>query len=184
MSTKNGVAEGPPLGRRRVVAIPKTMVFEIDVIRRGKPTTIEVTGYVKGACKVWVEAQVQAAWDEWEDASYVDNVDQIEVDALDPETNAVAKTTPARIFKRSRRAEAMLRRDMLLAVVEGLEEQDADLLAQEDGGWLDILRDLGWWRKASAEEATGDPEAVGEADAPTGTPSSPTPAITTGPTTG
>jgi hypothetical protein len=191
VANRNGVAEGPPLGRRRVSAIPRTIVFEVDVIRKGKPTVIEVTGYVKGSCPVHVEVDVQAAWDAWTDASYVPNTDKVEIT-----TEAGETFVPETIFKRSERAEAMLRRDMLLAVTDGLEEHEADLLAVRDGPeadllavrdgpWLDMLRDLEWWRAAEeTTETPSDPEAAGEADAPTGPPSSPEPTPSTAPVTG
>lgn len=57
-------------------------------------------------------------------------------------------------------------RDLLLAVVVGLEDDEADLLAGDDGdaGGIAVLTMLGWW-------ATGDDEDAdaGEAAAPSST---------------
>lgn len=51
-------------------------------------------------------------------------------------------------------------RELLLAVVEGLEDDEADLLAGDDGptGATAILGLLGWWATTDAEDDT-DPEA-------------------------
>jgi len=145
MSNQNGTS-----GRRRVHAIDVAVVFEVEVERNGAPQTVEITGYVKGACPVWVEIETSAAWKTWRDVSYAEGE-----------------------FKESERAEAMLRRDMLMAVTRGLEEHEADVLAADGGGWLDILRDLGWWGTNEPDEDAPAPEAVGEPVALTGSPSLP-----------
>lgn len=154
-----------PPGRKRFNAVPKTETFEVGVIRDGEPTTIDVLGYHKSACPVWCEVQSAQAWRDWREASY------------DAEGT----------YHESDEAEARLRRDMLLAVTRGLEEHDADVLARDGGGWLEILRALDWFGGATddADEDDADPEAVGEGErAPTGPASSPASRRSTGRMTG
>lgn len=57
-------------------------------------------------------------------------------------------------------------RDMLLAVVAGLEDDEADLLAGDDGeaGGIAVLKLLGWWSSDADED-----DDAGEAIAPSST---------------
>lgn len=163
MAGRNGTS-----ARRVYRAIPHTSTLVVEVLRGGKPTEIEVTGYHRDNPEAWNQIDAEAAWDAWRAAVYVPNTEG--VTETDPETGEV--TTPETIYRDNPAAEVALRRDMLLAVVKGLEEQDAYVMARDGGDWFPILQDLGWWGTPT-EEASGDPEAVGEAADPTGSASSP-----------
>jgi hypothetical protein len=165
--------------RRIFRAVAKTVTIPIEVERGGEARVVDFVGYHRDAPEVWNQIQVQAAWDAWDAASYVENVQGVEV--VDPATGQEA--VPEKILRESPVAEATLRRDLLTAVLrdpetgEPMTERDADVLARNGGDWLPILRELGWWGDAPAE-ATSRPEAGGEG-APTGDASSPAPAPST-----
>lgn len=75
-------------------------------------------------------------------------------------------------------------RAMLLAVVIGLEDDEADILAGDDGdaGALAVLRLLGWWGSDATDEDDADPEA--KAESSTSESSSPASPLSTDRTTG
>lgn len=183
MAGRNGQASltALPPGRRRFSAVPKTEVFEVEVVRGGEPTTIEITGYVKGFSPVWVEVQTQQAWNDYKAGAFVENVDRVEVFDVSLGRNVV----PAQLFRENPEVEARFQRDMLLAVTRGLEEHEADVLARDGGGWREILDALGWLQSEMADEDAADPEAEGEeATGPTGAASSPSSRRRTARTTG
>ena len=174
MEATNGAASVH--GRRRVHAIPRTMTFEVEVLRQGEPTWVEMTGHCRERCSVWVDIEVSAARDTYLAQAYTQEpvIDQETGDPLlDPETGQ-AVTLP--VFHHSREVETRYRRDILLAVLEGLQEGEADLLLGSSDG-LDILVDLGWFtRPSDTQETPPDPEEEGEeTPAPTGAGSSPEP---------
>jgi len=163
----NGTASANVPGRRRVHAVPKTIIFEVEVERDGESAIVEMTGFMRERCPVWVDIEVSAARDEYLAAAYVDT------EVTDPESG---ETATASAYRYSREAEARYRRDVLLAAVKGLEEQQADVLLQS-GEAMDMLADLGWFTRPTliSEDAPADPEGAGGeiATAQTGADSSP-----------
>lgn len=171
---RNGTAAAPPSARRVFHAVEKTETIAIEVERDGKLAVVEFVGYHRDRCRQWVNIEVEAARDAFLAASYAD------VETTD---EATGETMTTRQYRPNDQAEGHYRRDVLLATIAGLQEHEADVLVGS-GEWIEILRFLGWWAKTDEAEATTDPEAGGEAEAPTTEPSSPDSAPSTVPTTG
>lgn len=165
MPGRNGVAALPatraPLPARRepLVVVPETLSYELQ---RADGETVTLAGYVKGpGCPI----DVLIAYDE------------AVADAEDEYPSADERETlrPSRYHARLMRADRILRRGLLQAVIPGLDMDTANLLASDDGPWNAILTELGWWDTAPAEtsEATADPEAAaGESAGPSDSPAS------------
>jgi hypothetical protein len=159
-ATNNGTeaaAPAPLTGRRRLHAVPQTREYEIE---RGREVVV-LQGFVAGpACPIWVSIEVQAAVDAYNAA------------------NAAIPTGSRRVGDYI--APALRQRQAILcAVIRGLAEEEAAVLAADGGEWEPILVELGWWKpaEAAAEEDDADPEATGEL--PTSADSSPASASTT-----
>lgn len=169
----NGTADLPvpaPLsGRRRLHAVPQTREYEIE---RGGEVVV-LNGYIQGpSCPISVAIEVQAAEDDYVMATgsllqAIKLPDGTTQQRLRPGTRTVDLTAPA-----MRRRQAML-----CAVIRGLAEEEANVLAADGGEWEPILVELGWWKPAEAEEDEADPEATGEL--PTSAGSSPASVSTT-----
>ena len=156
MSGRNGLAVLP--GRARVLhVVPKTITYTVE---RADGETVALAGYCKGpSCPVPVAIEVERAWAEWE--------------AAQPDANASASMKPHAYLAAINAAERMLRRELLIAAIPGLDMDAANVLAADDGEWESILAELGWWTAAAAE-GDADPEATAPAaSAPTGAASSP-----------
>lgn len=160
MSGRNGLAVMP--GRARVLhVVPKTITYTVE---RADGETVALAGYCKGpSCPVPVAIEVERAWADWE--------------AVQPDADARATMKPHAYLAAVNGAERMLRRDLLIAVILGLDMDAANVLAADDGEWEAILAELGWWTVSAAEDGA-DPEATAPAEtttnaAPTGAASSP-----------
>lgn len=179
--------------RRRVNARPKTIEFEVETVNDGVQV---LKGYCRGRadgygpCPTNVTIEVSAAFDVWREKAYRPATDK-ERRAWDDHVAACAERGEAPgespiddeglIFDVSQEARLTLHRDLLLAVMPGLDQQTASVLAGEDGDWEAILTDLGWFSPTptDAVEAAG-PEGEGEAPSPpTGASSSPASAPST-----
>jgi hypothetical protein len=180
MPGRNGTAAPAevPGARKRYSAIPKFETFELDVLRAGPdgtlvPTVIEVVGQYSESHEVWIDVQMQTAYQEFEAATFVE---ETVADPSDP-----SKMATIRRYRANPEAQARYHRECLMAALKGLEERDADVLCAENGPWKEILEKLGYWHPAT--EDMPDPEATGEAG-PTTAPSSPASPSSTVPTTG
>jgi hypothetical protein len=121
--------------------------------------TVSLAGYKRGAgCPISVEIEVEGAWAEWSEDTPTD-------------TDRTA-LTPHRYLAKTMRAERMLRRNLLLAAVPGLDHAAADVLSNDGGAWEPILIELGWW--TTTTEASTEGEAVAADPSPsTGSAASP-----------
>lgn len=136
--------------------VPESRTLTIDTGEE----TLELAAYPKGpACPITVLIAEQEAYAEWNDAT--------------PTDEERAHLTPRRYAARVMRAEYQWRRDLLMAVVPGLSEEQAGVLASDDGPWRDILVELGWLEALPAAEDDADPEAQGGADTSAGPTASP-----------
>lgn len=162
-------------GRRRVHAIPKTVTFEVEVERDGQAVVVEMLGYCVERCPVWVAIEVEAARDVYLEAAY----QQIETTDAD----GVVQTTSSYVYDRA--IESRYRRDVLVAVIKGLQEDEADVLIGSGDG-IEMLQDLGWFSRRETVEETADPEVIREDEAEVSTtePSSRGSRRSTAPTTG
>jgi hypothetical protein len=146
----------PITSRRRLHAVPQTKEYEIE---RGDETVV-LLGYKNASCPISVSIEVQAAVDDYVAATStlmqtIKMPDGTQQQRLKPGTRTVDLTAPA-----LRRRQAML-----CAVLRGLTEGEAEVMAADDGEGESILIELGWWKApdAEADEADDDPEATGEA---------------------
>lgn len=169
MAGRNGLAAVPAL-REPLRVVPITETVTIDT---GDGDLLHLAAYPKGAgCPISVLIDVEEAHAEWN-----------ETIPGDDERTAMK---PRRYIARLNRAELILRRDILCAVIPGLTPEQAGVLATEGGPWRDVLVSLGWWDAPDAPDAedTGDPEALpqqvtaGESESSAVQPST---ATTTGP---
>jgi hypothetical protein len=140
--------------RRRLVVRPKTTVYDVE--REEGDTEVEVVvmplvAYYQGdRCPVPVSIEVQDAWKRWEEETQIILVNE--------ETGEEEKK-----YNGDMQSDMRLRRDVLRAVIPGLEENEANVLAANGGQWRDILIELGWWVASNEEEPPGgQPE--GEAE--------------------
>jgi len=157
MANRNGPATLP--GKARVLhVLPKTITYTVD----SDAETLALAGYIKGpSCPVPVSIEIERAWAEWEAGQ--PSVE--ERDAMNP--HAYLATMNA--------AERILRRDLLMAAIPGLDADQANVLAADGGEWESILGELGWW--GVAEDMDEDPEVTAPAvSEPTGASSSQEPA--------
>lgn len=156
MAGPNGVAL---LGAgRRLRVSYETITYTVET---PDGETVSLAGYVKGAgCPIGVEIDVEGAWAEWSEDV--------------PTDEDRAALTSRRYFAKMMRAERMLRRNLLCAVIPGLSKETAELLAVDDGPWEGILAELGWWQKTEQPEETAEGEAAaGEPTPSTGDTDSP-----------
>lgn len=158
MAGPNGVAR---IGARMPIVLrPNTITFTIE---REDGETVALAGYKKGpGCPITVLMAYDEALAEAEEES--------------PNDDDRQALSASRYYARLMRSERMLRRGLLQAVIPGLDEPTANVLASDDGPWRDMLTELGWWNGAMAEDATedGDPEASAvETGSPTGSTASP-----------
>lgn len=143
MPQPNGILELPTGAPKRLLKTrPRTREYEVE--RDDGPATL--TGYYSGdACPIWVTIEVQSAVDEYTSAG----------SAIDRGSTRLADWIgPA---MRQRKA-------ILCAVIRGLTEEEADVMAADGGDWQDVLVELGWWTVAAEDKADDDPEVTGEAD--------------------
>jgi len=155
MSGRNGLAVVP--GAHRILrVVPKTTTYTVET---ADGETVALAGYHKGpTCPVPVAIEVEAAWASWE--------------AARPTADDLASMKPHAYLAAVNVAERLLRRDLLTAVIPGLEMDQANVLAADGGAWEATLGELGWWDVVADEDA--DPEATAPAEiAPTGAASSP-----------
>jgi hypothetical protein len=144
---------------RTFSAIPITKTFEIEVLEGDKPVKQKFVGYVKGpGCPVPVVIETEQIW-----AEYEENYPTIE-----ERTKALERANEGLgiqgYMSKIRRADFLLRRDLLCAVFVGMSTEIADVLAgNEDGAFL--LNDgegLGWF-VTTEPETTEDGEAESKA---------------------
>lgn len=100
-------------------------------------------------------------------------IDQIEQEYTDhsPTDEDFANLSAAEYVTKWRRVNMLLRRNMLLNVVRGLDPDSANVLAHEDGAGREILQRLGWIQlPEEAEKAEIDVKenAEGEGNSETG----------------
>jgi hypothetical protein len=154
MAGTNGAGAIAP-ARMRFTAVPSFQMIELEVLNPeydpnfpDRPETVVRTfkAYVKGdRCPVWVEIEAQSAWEDWRQASY---------------SGIGEDGSPT--YEYNYRAERVLRRDLLRAVIEGLDQQEADVLGADGGPWDLILEKLGWYQRdiATESEDAENPEAT------------------------
>lgn len=158
MSGRNGLAVVP--GAQRILhVVPRTTTYAVE---RADGETVMLAGYHKGpTCPVPVNIEVDRVWAEWEAGQPTeDERESMHSRAMLAKINMVAR---------------VLHRDLLVAVIPGLEHDEANVLAADGGQWESILGELGWWTVDAAKD-DADPEATAPAEtntAPTGAASSP-----------
>lgn len=152
MASPNGVTA---LGARRLRVTYDTITYTVET---PDGETVTLAGYTRGSgCPISVEIDVEGAWAEWsEDTASEDDR---------------ATLTSHRYLAKTMRAERMLRRNLLCAVVPGLAQAAADVLSNDGGPWEDVLTELGWWQKT--EPAPAGEAVAGDSTPPTGEPDSP-----------
>jgi len=157
MAGRNGAAALPGMPRILRV-VPQTTTYTVE---RPDGETVALAGYHKGpTCPIPVAIEVDAAYETWESAQ--------------PTPEERQKLKPRAFLALANRTELVFRRDLLCAVIPGLEMDAANALCCDGGQYEQILTELGWLdAPAAADEDTADPEAPAPADAPTGAPSSP-----------
>lgn len=154
MSDQNGTAL-LPLARRPLRVVSETITYPIET---DDGETVTLAGYRRGpGCPITIEIEVEGAWAEWSEDS--------------PTDEDRAALTSHRYLAKTMRAERLLRRNLLCAVIPGLDQRVADVVAADGGPWEGILAELGWWQKAgdSAEGEAG----AGDSSPPIGSPASP-----------
>jgi hypothetical protein len=162
MPTNGGVQ--PLGGARRLTLRYDTLSYALET---PDGETVTLAGYRRGAgCPISVEIEVESAWAEWSEDS--------------PSGQQQAELTTHRYLAATMRAERLLRRNLLLAVLPGLEQKAADMLAVDQGPWESILVELGWWQPAEEARPAGEAAAGGPGPS-TGSPASPD---SSAPTTG
>lgn len=136
---------------------PRTCEFPVE--RDGE--VVKLTGYYAGdTCPIWVTIEVQAAVDAYTEAGA----------AIDRTTTRLGDWIGPAMRQRQQ---------ILCAVIHGLTEEEAAVMAADGGDWQEVLVELGWWKvDAEATADDDDPEAMGEADS-TSDASSPGSASTT-----
>ena len=149
------------VGRRKLVLASRYILYELET-EDGEKATLK--GYCDGpGLPVPVAIALDEAWADWEDARKP-YVEAIEAKAL----------TDSRALATSNRIERIFRRDMLQAAIPGLSEDMANILASDNGGWNEMLREMGHWKTApETDGAPPDPEVASEEAEPTGAVSSP-----------
>lgn len=146
---------------RRIKAVPDFKKYEFEFPERGDPekTFIQnLVGYVRGpGCPVPIMIETEQAWAIWEEGR------PSEAELRDASLSKMAEVVAA---------ERVLRRELLCAVLPGLEPDEANYLCNDDGPWREILSELGWWSSPTeADDDTG--EAKREESQSTGELSSP-----------
>lgn len=152
-------------GARRLRVTYETKTYQIET---PDGETVALAGYVRGAgCPISVEIEVEGAWAEWSEDS--------------PTNDDHASLTAHRYLAKTNRAERLLRRNLLCAVIPGLATEAADVLAADAGPWEAVLVELGWWQPA--EQPSEGEAAAGDSSPSTGSPASPdsSPAMATTP---
>lgn len=92
-------------------------------------------------------------------------VDKVETEYVDnlPDDADREKLTPAQYYDKSRRVDMLLRRNLLLAVIKGMDADSANVLAKEDNGkGREILVKLGWLMERSLDKTESENEQEGE----------------------
>lgn len=142
-------------GRAPIVLKSDTITYTIE---SEDGETVSLAGYRKGpGCPITVLMAYDEALAEAEEEAPTDE----DREAL----------SASRYYAKLMRSDRLLRRGLLQAVIPGLDDDAANILASDDGQWKPILVGLGWWNEApvDAEEADADPEAVAvETGVPTG----------------
>jgi len=160
MASPNGAAG---LGARRLRVSYDTLTYAVEGT---DGATTSLAGYRRGpGCPISVEIEVEGAYAEYSEDR--------------PPADAETEMTTERYVAASMRAARLLRRNLLLAVVPGLDRAAADLFASDGGPWESILVELDWW---AAPEAVPEGEAAaGDPSPSSGSPASPdSSAATTG----
>jgi hypothetical protein len=160
MTSPNGHAV---LGPRRLRVTYDTLTYTVAA---PDGETAALAGYRRGAgCPISVEIEVEGAYAEYSEDR--------------PSDEDQASMTTERYVAIAMRAARLLRRNLLCAVLPGLDRQVADVLAADGGPWESILVELDWW---DAPGATTKGEVHAGVQSPsTGSPASPD---SSAPTTG
>lgn len=156
MPDPNGAGELPSGAPKRLLRTrPRTREYIVN--RDGEDVTL--TGYYAGdACPIWVAIEVQAANDDYvaATASLLQELrlpDGTIQRRMKPGTRVGAVTAPS---MRQRQA-------ILCAVMRGLTEEEAAVMAADGGDWQDVLIELGWHDPDPVQaREDDDPEATGE----------------------
>lgn len=142
MASPNGIAMlGAP---RRLRVTHDTLTYTVET---PDGETVSLAGYKRGpGCPISVEIEVEGAWAEWSEDT--------------PTADERSSLTPHRYLAKTMRAERMLRRNLLLAALPGLDQTVADVLSNDGGPWESILVDLGWWQPTEATPDEGEAQAA------------------------
>lgn len=179
--------------RLRFSVVPASTTIEVErpdpFCQDGEPETVvvELKAWPMGPrCPVWVAISVEAAWDTYREGmrAEIDRRDaagEIKAEAVKDATGQPVKDVDGNAVERRiyigpthimTQILATLRRDLLVAVIEGLTEHEASLLVENGGPWENILISLGWWKAPAETPETpepsgegGDPEVVAGAAA-------------------
>lgn len=165
MVSPNGVV--PLRGARSLRVVYDTFTYALEL---PDGETVSLAGYRRGpGCPISVEIEVEGAWAEWSEESPTDE------ERGDPNADppVPGTLTGHRYIAKLMRAERLLRRNLLCAVLPGLSPEMADVLAADAGPWEDILVELGWWSRSTEQAAEGEVLAGGQTESPTGAPASP-----------
>jgi hypothetical protein len=129
-----------PVGqpKRLLKTRPRTREYEVD--RDDGPVTL--TGYYAGdTCPIWVTIEVQTAVDAYTEAGA----------AIDRTSTRLSDWTGPALRQRQ---------SILCAVIRGLTEEEAAVMAADGGDWQDVLVELGWWTASAEDKADDDPEVM------------------------
>lgn len=161
MPGRNGLAV-VPAERKPLRVVAETVTREFDTGEE----TLSLVGYVKGAgCPISVAIEADEAIAQWE--AEAPTPEETGTPATEGREAVPGTLKPRAWMAKHNRADRMLRRDLLCAVFPGLTFDYASVLAADDGPWLELLVDLGWWAKPEAADETeddADPEAIAPAD--------------------
>lgn len=137
-----------PPERLRFSVVPKYELIEFERPNAFKVTdedpdtvVVELKAWPKGErCPAWVAIQVATVHDAYTDAIRVEAQRQAEFHTNSPSVHRMMD------------AIATMRKGLLCAVIEGLEEHEAALLVEDNGPWEKILVRLGWWHVSLPDE--------------------------------
>jgi hypothetical protein len=137
-----------PPERMRFSVVPKYELIEFVrpnafKVSDDDPDTVvvELKAWPKGErCPSWVAVQVAVVHDAYTDAVQAEAQRQAESGARGPSVHGMMD------------AIATMRKELLCAVIEGLEEHEASLLVEDGGPWETILTNLNWWHVRQPDE--------------------------------
>jgi hypothetical protein len=178
MPNRNGVALLPG-ATRRLSLRSETITYELE---DEDAEVVTLAGYKRGpGCPISVLIAVDDALAELAENEPTEDETPTFTDDGPPVPGSISI---ARYLAKAQYADRTHRRMMLQAVIPGLKEAQANVLASDDGPWKDMLIELGWRRPddvpaespaedADEGEAAGPAASTGRPDSPASSPATP-----------